>query len=200
METITVPARKGHAVHVAAGQTIRIITPKGQQAADFFAFNAADIGEWLSAPHTWSTSHHTKPRQGDLFLSRYRNPMLDFTEDGANGVHDMMLAACDRVRYVQLGHPEPHDGCGDNMKNAMKALGHEVDVVPQPVNFFTNTQVDADGVLTAPPNPVAPGEYVLLTARIDLICAFSACPFDMPTEDWEVNARGGPTELIVEIA
>ena len=44
------------------------------------------------------------------------------------------------------------------------------------------------------------GGYVLLTARIDLVCAFSACPFDMPTEGWEVNAPGGPTELIVEIA
>ena len=200
MQTITIPARQGHALHVAAGQTIRIITPKGQQAADFFAFSAADLGEWLSAPHSWGTSRHTKPRQGDVFLSRHRNPMLDFTEDGANGVHDMMLPACDRTRYVQLGHPEPHDGCGDNMKNAMTALGYAVDVVPQPVNFFTNTQVDAAGVLTAPPNPVAPGEYVLLTARIDLVCAISACPFDMPSEGWEINARGGPTELILEIA
>lgn len=199
MQTIAIPARQGRAAPVAAGQTIRIVTPKGRQAADFFAYNAADIGEWLSAAHTWSTSHHTRPRQGDLFRSRYRNPMLDFTEDGANGVHDMMLAACDRKRYEQLGHPEPHDGCGDNLKHAMKVLGHEVDVVPQPVNFFTNTHVDADGVLSAPPNPVAPGEYVLLTARIDLVCAVSACPFDMPTEGWEVNAPGGPTELVVEI-
>ena len=59
---------------------------------------------------------------------------------------------------------------------------------------------DADGVLTAPPNPVAPGDYVLLTARIDLVCAISACPFDMPSAGWEVNAHSGPTELIVEIA
>lgn len=200
MQTITIPARKGHAVHVAAGQTVRIITPKGQQAADFFAFNAADLGEWLSTPHSWTTLRRIKPRQGDVFVSRHRNPMLDFTEDGANGVHDLMLAACDRIRYVQLDHPEPHDGCGDNMKKAMKVLGHEVDVVPQPVNFFTNTLVDADGVLTAPPNPVAPGGFVLLTARIDLVCAISACPFDMPSAGWEVNAHGGPTELVVEIA
>jgi uncharacterized protein YcgI (DUF1989 family) len=169
METITIPARQGHAMRVAAGRTIRIVTPKGRQAADFFAFNEADIGEWLSAPHSWVVTRHTKPRQGDVFLSRYRNPMLDFTEDGADGVHDMMLAACDRKRYEQLGHPEPHDGCADNMKKAMKALGYDVGVAPQPVNFFTNTQVDADGVLSAPPNPVKPGDYVLLTARIDLV-------------------------------
>lgn len=200
MERIAIPARKGHAGHVAAGRTIRIITPQGQQAADFFAFNEADLGEWLSAPHSWTASRHTKPCEGDVFLSRHRNPMLDFTEDGAGGVHDMMLAACDRARYVQLGHPEPHDGCGDNMKNAMRVLGYEIDVVPQPVNFFTNTQVDSDGVLTAPANPVPPGGYVLLTARIDLVCAFSACPFDMPSEGWMVNAEGGPTELVVEIS
>lgn len=200
METMTVPAGEGRAARVAAGQTIRIITPKGRQAADFFAFSAADPGEWLSAPHTWVASRHIRPRQGDVFLSCRRNPMLDFTEDGAGGVHDMLLAACDRRRYEQLGHPEPHDGCADNMRTAMKALGLAIDVVPQPVNFFTNTRVDAEGVLSAPANPVAPGGYVLMTAKTDLVCAFSACPFDMPAAGWEVNAPSGPTELVVEIA
>ena len=37
MKTI-VPAREGRAVRVAKGQTIRITTPKGAQAADFFAY------------------------------------------------------------------------------------------------------------------------------------------------------------------
>lgn len=199
METIVVPAREGRAFRVARGRTIRITTPHGQQAADFFAFNAADLGEWLSPPHSWTATRHTRPRQGDAFVSRHRRRMLDFTQDGAGGVHDMMLAACDRARYEQLGHPDPHDGCGDNLVVAMRALGHDIDVVPQPINFFTNTIVKPDGTLVAPANPTPPGAFVLLTADMDLICVVSACPFDMPSEGWMVNAAGGPTELTVEV-
>jgi uncharacterized protein YcgI (DUF1989 family) len=45
------------------GQTIRITTPKGAQAADFFAYNAASPAEWLSANHTWVTTFNVKPRR-----------------------------------------------------------------------------------------------------------------------------------------
>ena len=64
-ETI-VPAREGRAVKVASGQRIRITTPKGAQAADFFAYNADALGEWLSANHTWVTTFCVKPREGDV--------------------------------------------------------------------------------------------------------------------------------------
>ena len=52
----TIPAREGRAVLVKTDQSIRIITPKGAQAADFFAYNADDRAEWLSAPHSWVTA------------------------------------------------------------------------------------------------------------------------------------------------
>jgi len=96
---IVVPPREGRAVKVLRGQTIRITTPKGAQAADFFAYNAENVGEWLSANHTWVTTFSVRPRAGDEFLSRFRRPMLRFAEDGAEGVHDMMIAACDQFRY-----------------------------------------------------------------------------------------------------
>ncbi len=199
MESTTVPAREGRAFRLSSGQSLKIISPHGHQAADFFAFNAADIGEWLSPSHSWVVTRHTRPKQGDVFYSRFRRAMVDFTQDGAGGVHDLMLAACDRARYEQMGHPEPHDGCAENMQAAMRALGHEIDVIPQPINFFTNTAVAADGTLAALPNPVPPGAFVQVTARMDLICVVSACPFDLPAEDWKVNADSGPTELVVEV-
>ncbi len=46
METVDVPAGEGRAFHVDKGQRLRIITPRGQQSADFFAFRADDISEW----------------------------------------------------------------------------------------------------------------------------------------------------------
>jgi uncharacterized protein YcgI (DUF1989 family) len=196
---LTVPPREGRPVKVLRGQTIRITTPKGAQAADFFAYNAEDLGEWLSANHTWVTTFCVRPRAGDEFLSRFRRPMLRFTEDGAQGVHDMMIAACDQFRYEFFGHKGPHASCSENLCVAMRRLGHQIDVIPQPVNFFTHTRVEADGRFLSPPNPVKPHAYVVLEALIDVICVVSSCPFDLAVEAWTINAAQGPSELIVEV-
>lgn len=199
MKKTVIPAKGGKAVEVPAGRPIRITTPQGRQAADFFAYNAADCGEWLSPPHTWVWNRSIKPAVGQTFLSRFRRPLLDFVEDGAGGVHDMMIAACDQFRYEQLGFEGPHPSCAENLLVAMRRLGHEVSVVPQPVNLFTHTRVEADGALNAPPNPVPPGAYVVFEARIDLICVVSSCPFDLSVANWSINAPEGPSELIVEV-
>lgn len=199
MKTI-VPRREGRAVRLAKGQTIRITTPKGAQAADFFAYNAQSPGEWLSANHTWVTTFNVKPRQGDVLISRFRRPMLKFTRDGANGVHDMMIAACDQFRYEFFGFKGPHASCSENLCVAMRREGHQVDVIPQPVNFFTCTTVEKDGSFKSPPNPVPPGAFVELEALMDLICVISSCPFDLPVDGWTINAGGDPTELEVDVA
>lgn len=199
MTEIVVPARDGRAIAVNRGQRIRITTPKGAQAADFFAYNAEDVSEWLSANHTWVTTFNVKPRQGDTLISRFRRPMLKFAEDGADGVHDMMIAACDQFRYEFFGHEGPHPSCSENLHVSMRRMGHQVDVVPQPVNFFTNTRVEADGSFMSPPNPVAPGAFVELEALMDLICVVSSCPFDLKVDGWPINAEGGPSELVVEV-
>jgi uncharacterized protein len=194
-----IPARGGLALPIERGRRLRLITPKGAQAADFFAYAAGNVREWLSPMHTWVTTHSIKPRVGDSFLSRFRRPMLDLVEDGAVGMHDMMIAACDQARYEQFGFVGPHASCSENLRNAMVRLGHAIDVVPQPVNFFTNTVVESDGKLISPPNTVPAGGYVELVARMDLICVVSSCPFDLQIPGWTINAPGGPTELVVEV-
>jgi uncharacterized protein YcgI (DUF1989 family) len=121
------------------------------------------------------------------------------SEDGAGGVHDMLIAACDQFRYEFFGHQGPHASCAENLKVAMRRRGFEIDVVPQPINFFTNTVVTANGRLTSPPNPVPPGAYVELEALMDLVCVVSSCPFDLAVEGWTINAAGGPSELLVAV-
>jgi hypothetical protein len=125
--------------------------------------------------------------------------MLTLIEDGAAGCHDMLIAACDQARYEQFGFEGPHGSCSENLRSAMARLGHAIDVVPQPLNFFTNTVVESDGRLISPPNAVPPGGYVELAARMDLICVVSSCPFDLQIPGWTINAPGGPTELVVEV-
>jgi uncharacterized protein YcgI (DUF1989 family) len=197
---LEVPAREGRAIEVARGQHLRITTPKGAQAADFFAYNAANTGEWLSPMHTWVTTFCVKPREGDVLISRFRRPMLKVVKDGASGTHDMMIAACDQARYEFFGHKGPHASCAENLAVSMRRLGHEIIVTPQPINFFTHSVIDPEGRLLSPPNPVPPGAFVELEALMDLICVVSSCPFDLAIEGWTINAGGGPTELIVEIS
>lgn len=198
-ETI-IPPRQGRAVDVRAGRRIRIVTPAGRQAADFFAFRADDAGEFLSPMHTWVKTRSVRPREGDTLLSRYRRPMLDFVEDGAGGVHDMMIAACDQARYAEFGFEGYHASCAENLQIAMRERGHVLPVIPQPVNFFTNTKVDDEGRLLSPPNPVPPGAYVELEAKADLVCVISSCPFDLKVPGWTINADGGPTALTVLVS
>jgi uncharacterized protein YcgI (DUF1989 family) len=197
-ETI-IPAGEGRAVRFKKGQHIRITTPKGAQAADFFAYNAENVGEWLSPNHSWITSFSVKLREGDTLISRFRRPMLKITDDGADGVHDMMIPACDQFRYEFFGHKGPHASCSENLCTTMRRLGHQVDVIPQPVNFFTKTAVEADGSFVSPPNPVAPGAYVEMEALMDLICVVSSCPFDLKVDGWPINAASGPSELVVKV-
>ena len=200
MRQIEVPPSEGRAVRVAKGQRIVIATPEGRQAADFFAFNAVNIGEWLSPNHTWITNFHTKPRQGDVLLSRFRRQMLKFLRDGAQGVHDMMIPACDQFRYEFFGHKGPHASCSENLCVAMRREGYEIDVIPQPINFFTNTRVESDGAFVSPPNPVLPSADVELEALMDLICVVSSCPFDLNVDGWEINAGEKITALTIKVS
>ena len=182
------------------GQRIRIVTPKGQQSADFFACRASDISEWLSPPHTWMPTRSLHPRVGDTFLSRLRAPMADFVEDGADGLHDFIIAPCDAIRYKQFGVEGHHRSCAENLQIAMRALGHEIDITPLAVNFFTNTVVEDGFMFNTPSAPVVqPGGYVVLEARMDLIGVVSACPYDLAGPGWSINAPDGPTEIVVEL-
>ena len=199
METIEVPAGHGRAFRVGEGKRFRIITPKGQQSADFFSFRADDINECLSPHHTWMPTRSLHPRVGDTFLSRQRKPMVDFVEDGADGLHDFIIAPCDAIRYEQFGVPG-HRSCIGNLEEAMTELGHDIPDSPLAVNFFTNTTVEEGFMFNTPEAPVVkPGGYVVLEARMDVICAVSSCPYDLEGPGWAINAPGGPTEIVIEL-
>jgi len=199
-ERLVVPAGRGLAFDVAAGQRLELITPSGAQAADFFAFDASDLGDWLSPAHTWTWTRRVKPFEGQEFLSRRRRPMLRFAEDRAGGAHDMFIAACDQGRYDQLGFEGDHDSCSDNLIAAMGERGHRIDVVPQPVNFFTNTEIDAEQRLINHANAAPAGASVVLEALIDLVCVVSSCPYDLEREDWPINSPDGVTALEVTLS
>ena len=66
-------------------------------------------------------------------------------------------------------------------------------------NHLRPSQLAESGALS-PPNAAPPGGYVELEARADLICVVSSCPYDLGARDgWEINAPGGPTEIVIEL-
>src|SRR6266851_135897 len=112
-------------------------------------------------------------------VTNQRRPILTLVEDTSPGIHDTLLAACDRYRYALLGCTTYHDNCTDNLAAALAALGLQAPETPSPWNLFMNIPVQADGSLTFEPPVCKPGDYVLLRAELDCVVAFSACPQDI---------------------
>ena len=195
---IEIPARRGKAAFVAAGQVITVINTHGEQVVDTWAFNRTDLSEFMSNEHTRAHSLHLIPKPGDIMRTNKRRPILTLTEDTSGGIHDTLIAACDRYRYAFLGVEDYHDNCADNLFAGMRELGLEPAEVPSPLNLFMNIPWKPDGQLgfEAPPRPV-PGSYVRLRAEMDLVIAFSACPQDI----LPINGKAGkPVEAHFSIA
>ena len=53
---IEIPARRGKAAFVSAGQTVTVINTHGEQVVDTWAFNRADLAEFMSNEHTARTA------------------------------------------------------------------------------------------------------------------------------------------------
>ena len=133
-----IPARRGRAARLKAGQSIKIINTHGQQVVDTWCFNAEDLREFLSMEHLRPTIERIFARKGDKLVTNRRRPILTFLEDTSPGVHDTLFAACDTYRYGLLGCTTYHDNCTDNLYAAMQALSLAPHDTPSPLNLWMN--------------------------------------------------------------
>jgi uncharacterized protein YcgI (DUF1989 family) len=188
--TVTLPARRGTAILLSQGQHISIVNRLGSQVVDTWAFNRNDIDEFMSMEHSRAALLKLSPAVGDTLVTNYRRPILTIVADTTPGIHDTLIAACDRYRYQQLGGREGHENCTDNLATALGELGIADAVTPSPLNLFMNIAAGSDGRITFLAPVSAPGQYVTLRAEMDLILALSACPQDL----LPVNGLG-PTDV-----
>ncbi len=193
---VTIPARKGTAALVRGGQMIRVINTYGQQVVDTWAFNSADISEFMSMEHSRTALARILPKVGDSMVTNHRRPILTLVEDTSPGIHDTLLAACDRYRYELLGVQGYHDNCTDNLRSAMAALGLAPPETPSPWNLFMNIPVQPDGSVSFAAPVSKAGDYILLRAEMDCLVAFSACPQDIIPINGEACT---PTEAHFEV-
>ena len=175
----TIPARRGAAAFASQGQHVKVINTHGQQVVDTWAFRRDDLTEFMSMEHSRTAMGRIMPTLGQSMATNHRRPILTLVEDTSGGIHDTLLAACDRYRYELLGVLEYHDNCTDNLAAAMSELGLTPPETPSPWNLFMNIPVAPDGSVTFEPPVSKPGDYVVLRAEMDLVIAFSACPQDI---------------------
>jgi uncharacterized protein len=188
-EIVTIPARRGMAARVAAGQRIRVINTHGSQVVDTWAFSARDATEWMSMEASRAWFLRLAAAVGDTFVTNQRRPILTLVEDTSGGAHDTLIAPCDAPRYRLLGVEGHHDNCRDNLHAALAALGMTIPATPSPLNLFMNIPWTADGRLAWGDPVSTPGSYALFRAEMDLVVAFSACPQDI----LPINGRTGQT-------
>lgn len=196
MPIIEIPARKGKAARVGKGQIVKVINTKGQQVVDTWAFKADDLKEFMSMEHSRVSIGGIIPKLGSVLVTNKRRPILTVVEDNSGGIHDTLLAACDRWRYENLGCKEYHDNCTDNLAAGLAALGLAPPETPSPLNLFMNIPVIDGNAIDYLPPVSTPGSFIALRAEMDCIVAFSACPQDM----LPINGVGlRPTEAHFEV-
>ena len=183
-QLVIIPARGGKAAFVEAGQRIRVLNTHGQQVVDTWAFRRDELTEFMSMEHSRTFLSRIMARVGDSMVTNHRRPILTLVEDttvegDSAGIHDTLLAACDRYRYELLGGEGYHDNCTDNLAAALAELGLTPPETPSPWNLFMNIPVASDGTVSFQAPVSRPGDSVTLRAEMDCVVAFSACPQDI---------------------
>jgi aminomethyltransferase len=177
---------------VKAGEYIQVIDVRGKQCSDFLAFGAANlqggVERGLDATVTRTLMGNAYPQPGlyGKFYDLDMQPLVEVIRDTV-GRHDTFALACQAKYYEDLGYPG-HVNCTDNFNGALDPFTIAPRKGWEALNFFYNTAFDRNMQLVSDEPWSRPGDYVLLKAHTDLVCASSACPDDIdPSNAWEVT-------------
>ena len=173
-----IPPRCGVAVKLTAGQQLQIENTHGTQVCDFWAYLAADMGQFLSMSHCRTWLQSVFPKVGDRLVTNCRQPVLEIINDTSPGVHDTVMSCCDLTRYQLLGCTEYHDNCTDNLRMALSAIGLEAPHVPDPFNLWMNIPISPNGQTSFEATVSSQGDVFGFRVLEDLIAVMSACPQD----------------------
>jgi hypothetical protein len=176
-----VPARAPYSAVLKAGQIMRIIDLKSQQAVDALFYNATDTTERYSAQDTLAAQAAKGGRYdlttGSALLSNEGRIMLKIIADTC-GFHDTCAGACScEANTVRFGHETRFmHSCRENFITELAKHGMSKRDLVSNVNFFMNVPIRPDGELTVDDGVSAPGGYVELRAEMDVLVLISNCP------------------------
>jgi aminomethyltransferase len=193
-----VPRASALAYEVAEGEYIQVIDVEGRQCSDFLAFNSRRLqggierGLEVTTTRTLNAMGYPGPGLYAKFFDQDMQPLVEVIRDTV-GRHDAFALACTARYYENMGYPG-HPNCSDNFNAALAPYGVAARRGWPAINYLYNTTLGADNALTLDEPWSRPGDYVLMRASTDLVCASSACPDD-------IDACNGwnPTEVHVRI-
>jgi len=177
---------------VRQGEYIQVIDVQGKQCSDFLAFGAAKLQRGLergldaTVTRTLMGNAYPTPGLQGKFYDLDMEPLVEVIRDTV-GRHDTFALACQSKYYEDLGYPG-HVNCTDNFNQALSPFTITARKGWEALNFFYNTAFDSNMQLVSDEPWSRPGDYVMLRAMTDLVCASSACPDDVdPSNAWEVT-------------
>lgn len=189
---ITVGIASTEAFEVFEGEFIQIIDLGGRQCSDFLAFKrrALDKGQLRGLDSTMTRTMtgqaYPKPGLHSKFYDQDRTPLVEVVQDTV-GRHDTFNLACTARYYEDMGY-FGHLNCSDNFNTTMSPFGIAETPGWPAINFFFNTNVNADNSIWFDEPWSQPGDYVLLRALDDLVCGASSCPCDIdPANGWVLS-------------
>lgn len=169
---------------IKAGQTVRLLDLKGNQAVDTLFYSAVDPIERYSSVDTIRRQGNIYLTTGTKLYSTEGNVLLEITADTC-GRHDTLGGACaaesNMIRYA-------HDkkfmhNCRDSFLLGIATYGGTGPAanltkrdITSNINFFMNVPVTPEGKLTFEDGISHAGKYVELRAEMDVIILISNCP------------------------
>jgi urea carboxylase-associated protein 1 len=175
IEEALVGAGKPWSGELLSGETLRIVDVEGQQAVDFICFNADDRREAYDATVTIRAQRSIHLKKGTILYSNISRPMATLTADTVCS-HDLLCGCCSReINKLRYGEPG-ESSCRDNFLSELGRLGLDSRSLVPNINFFMDIPIDASGNFDIHEGPSKAGDFVDLTAHMDLLAVLSNCP------------------------
>ena len=182
--TAEIPAGEPWIYEMTAGQVLRIVDLRGNQAVDTLFYNAHDLADRYSAQDTIREQRNIYLTTGSRLMSTSGNVLLTIIADTC-GRHDTLGGACanesNMVRY-DIGKRHMH-ACRSSFLKAVTYWDPGPNRLPMTkrditanINFFMNVPVTPEGGLTFEDGISEPGKYVELRAEMDVVVLISNCP------------------------
>jgi uncharacterized protein len=172
-----IPAERPWSRVLKRGQTLRIIDSEGQQAVDALLYSVDDPAERYSAQDTLRVQGSAYVGLGTRLVSNKGRVMARITADSC-GRHDTSAGCCScESNAVRFGEPTKYQhACRENFILELSKHGLTKRDIVANLNFFMNVPIDERGNFTVADGISAPGNYVDITADIDVIFVISNCP------------------------
>jgi len=190
-----IPAEQPWSRVLKKGETLRIIDSEGEQAVDALMYAAGDTAERYSAQDTLRIQGSAYIELGTKLISNRGRVMARITADTC-GRHDTSAGCCScESNAVRFGEATRYlHACRENFILELSRHGLTKRDIVSNLNFFMNVPIEPTGNFTVLDGPSSPGNYVDVTAEMDVLFVISNCPqVNNPCNGFD------PTPIRVEI-